>query len=308
MNVTSDMKKTAAAICFLLMCLLLGSCKKTDLTASYLYIDTAAFHVDMTNFNEDFSAGYDQGELDCIASHNFPDAWVIVNGKDLGTWELPCKIPVLADEAVSVKIYPGIKMNGVSTMRPRYPFADAIEQNITLKHSEITKVSDIPFKYYSTTQFKVIENFERDYNGYFSSEDSNGVNFEHIYDDHNPTNRIGRISLEDSNTDFNVISSTMKFNTVEYVFLEMDYRCDVENAQIYAGVLINKPTSALTTDEPLVVVNASPKWKKIYINLTQAVLRNHTSNAVGYKVYLSGGRSDSTPVHYYFDNIKVIYR
>ena len=308
MNVTSDMKKTAAAICFLLMCLLLGSCKKTDLTASYLYIDTAAFHVDMTNFNEDFSAGYDQGELDCIASHNFPDAWVIVNGKDLGTWELPCKIPVLADEAVSVKIYPGIKMNGVSTMRPRYPFADAIEQNITLKHSEITKVSDIPFKYYSTTQFKVIENFERDYNGYFSSEDSNGVNFEHIYDDQNPTNRIGRISLEDSNTDFNVISSTMKFNTVEYVFLEMDYRCDVENAQIYAGVLINKPTSALTTDEPLVVVNASPKWKKIYINLTQAVLRNHTSNAVGYKVYLSGGQSDSTPVHYYFDNIKVIYR
>ena len=72
--------------------------------------------------------------------------------------------------------------------------------------------------------------------------------------------------------------------------------------------MLNKPTSAIATDEPLVVVNATTKWKKIYINLTQSVLRNHTSNAVGYRVYLSGGRSDSTPVHYYFDNIKVIYR
>ena len=302
------MKKPASVFCILLLCLLLGSCKKTDLTASYIYIDTTAFYADMTNFNEDFSTGYDQGELDCIASHDFPDAWVIVNGKDLGTWELPCKIPVLAEDAVNVQVFPGVKMNGVSTMRPRYPFADAVKQTINLKHSEITKISSIPFKYYSTTQFKVVENFERDYNAYFSPEDSTGVNFEHVYDDLNPENRIGKISLEGDNADFNVITSTMKFTTVEYVFLEMDYRCDVDNAQIYAGVLINKPTSAVATDEPLVVVNASTKWKKIYINLTQSVLRNHTSNAVGYRVYLSGGRSGDTPVHYYFDNIKIIYR
>ena len=308
MNVTFDMKKSAAVFSILLLCLLMGSCKKTDLTASYLYIDTAAFHVDMTNFNEEFSSGYDQGELDCIASHSFPDAWIIVNGKDLGTWELPCKIPVLAEDAVSVQIFPGVKLNGVSTSRPRYPFADASKQTINLKHNEITTINSIPFKYYSTTGFKIIENFERDYNGYFSAEDSNGVNFEHVYDDLDPQNRIGEISLEGEVTDFNVISSTMKFSTVEYVFLEMDYRCDVENAQIYVGVLIDKPTSAIDTDEPLVVVNASTNWKKIYINLTQSVLRNHTSESVGYRVYLSGGRSDSTPLHYYFDNIKVIYR
>ena len=303
------MKKSAVVSCLLLLCLLLGSCNKTDLTASYLYIDSDVFHVDMGNFNEEFSTGYDQGELDCIASHNFPDAWVIVNGKDLGTWELPCRIPVLEEGAVNVQIFPGVKLNGVSTFRPRYPFAEAVMQTINLSHSEITTVSDIPFKYYSTTAFKIIENFERDYNGYFTAEDTNGVNFEHIYDELDPGNRIGKISLEDSVSDFNVLSSTMKFSNVEYVFLEMDYRCDVENAQIYAGVLVNKPTSAVATDEPLVVVNATTKWKKIYINLTQAVLRNHTSDAVGYRVYLSGGRSDdNTPIHYYFDNIKVVYR
>lgn len=303
------MKRTVTVLSVFLIITLFSNCKKTDLTASYIYIDEAAFSIDMTNFNDDFSTGYDQGELECIASQKFPDAWVIVNGKDLGTWELPCKIPVLAKENASVQIFPGVKMNGVSTSRPRYPFTDANTQTINLKPSGITTISSIPVKYYSTTQFKVVENFERDYNGYFTAEDSNGVNFEHIYDFEDPSNRIGRISLEDTVMDFNVISSTMRFsNEVQFVFLEMDYRCDVENAQIYTGVLVTKPTTVVATDEPLVVVNASTKWKKIYINLTQAVLRNHTSEAVSYKVYLSGGRSDSTPLHYDFDNIKVIYR
>ena len=304
------MKKTITLFFSVLLFLLLFcSCKKTDLTASYLYIDANAFSIDMTNFNEEFATAYDQGELDCIASHNFPDAWVMVNGKDLGTWELPCKIPVLAKENATVQIFPGMKMNGSSTSRPRYPFTDANKQTINLKPNVITRISSIPVNYYSTTGFKVVENFERDYNGNFTAEDSNGVNFEHLYDVENPSNRIGRISLEGDVMDFNVLSPLMKFtNDVQYVFLEMDYRCDVENAQIYAGVLITKPTTVVATDEPLVVVNATQKWKKIYINLTQAVLRNHTSEAVGYRVYLSGGRSDSTPIHYYFDNIKVIYR
>lgn len=303
------MRKSITAFSVLLIIILFSSCKKTDLTASYIYIDASSFSIDMAGFNDEFSTGYDQGELECIASHNFPDAWVMVNGKDLGTWELPCKIPVLAKENATVQIFPGVKLNGVSTSRPRYPFTDANKQTINLNPNEITKISSIPVKYYSTTAFKIVENFERDYNGYFTAEDSNGVNFEHIYDMDNPSNRIGKISLEDDVMDFNVLSSPMRFTSgVQYVFLEMDYRCDVENAQIYAGVLITKPTTVVATDEPLVVVNASPKWKKIYINLTQAVLRNHTSEAVSYKVYLSGGRSDSTPIHYYFDNIKVIYR
>lgn len=303
------MRKSITVFSVLLIIILFSSCKKTDLTASYIYIDASSFSIDMTGFNDEFSTGYDQGELECIASQNFPDAWVMVNGKDLGTWELPCKIPVLAKENATVQIFPGVKLNGVSTSRPRYPFTDANKQTINLKPSEITKISSIPVKYYPTTAFKVVENFERDYNGYFTAEDSNGVNFEHIYDMENPTNRIGMISLEDSVMDFNVLTSALRFNSdVQYVFLEMDYRCDVENAQIYAGVLITKPTTVVATDEPLVVVNASPKWKKIYINLTQAVLRNHISEAVSYRVYLSGGRSDSTPIHYYFDNIKVVYR
>lgn len=303
------MKKSLTVLAVLFVSILLCSCKKTDLTASYIYIDTTAFSIDMSHFNDEFGTGYDQGELECIASQKFPDAWVIVNGEDLGTWELPCRIPVLASDNATIQIFPGVKMNGVSTSRPRYPFTDANKQTINLKQSEITRIPAIPVKYYSTTGFKVIENFERDYNGYFTAEDSNGVNFEHIYDIENPTNRIGRISLEDSVMDFNVLSSTMKFNNdIQYVFLEMDYRCDVENAQIYAGMLVTKPTTVVATDEPLVVVNATPKWKKIYINLTQSVLRNHTSEAVSYKVYLSGGRSDSTPIHYYFDNIKIIYR
>ena len=71
-------------------------------------------------------------------------------------------------------------------------------------------------------------------------------------------------------------------------------------------MLVDKSTTSVTTSEPLVVANAGPQWKKIYVNLTKSVHRN-SLNAINYRVQLSGGRDDSNPVHLYFDNIKVIY-
>ncbi len=302
------MKKTVPFFCILIIGILFGSCKKTDLTATYIYIDTTAFYIDMTNFNEEFATGYDQAELECIASQKFHDAWVYVDGKDRGTWELPCKIPIFSKDSANVQIFPGVKMNGVSTSRPRYPFTDGCTRKMHLEAGKIIPVTNIPVKYYSTIKLNLLENFEKDYNSWFHSETADGVNFEHIRDPQNPANKIGVISLKDSIEDFNVISENLHFDFVpSYVFLELDYKCDVEGAQIYVGMLIDKTTTTVTSDEPLVVLNADPKWKKIYVNLTQSVLRNQT-NVSAYRVYFSGGRSDETPMNFSFDNIKVIYR
>ena len=86
----------------------------------------------------------------------------------------------------------------------------------------------------------------------------------------------------------------------------MDYRCDVEAAEFTVTMLVDKSTTSVTTSEPLVVANAGPQWKKIYVNLTKSVHRN-SLNAINYRVQISGGRDDNNPVHLYFDNIKVIY-
>jgi hypothetical protein len=59
-------------------------------------------------------------------------------------------------------------------------------------------------------------------------------------------------------------------------------------------------------DIPLVVVNKSDTWNKIYINLGPNI--SAYTNASNFKVYLESSLSDESEAAYYFDNIKLIYR
>lgn len=302
--------KNASLLCIgLLLVFLFSRCDKTDLTATYIHVDPSALHMDVSDYNQTHGTNYDNTELASIADQNFHDVWITANGASLGTWEMPCKIPVLGDDSIEVKIWPGVKMNGVSTTRPRYVFVDPYIIKIPGKTSQVIDLENITFKYSEATKFEFIENFTKDYNAVFESTSSNGINFEHISDPEHPTNRIGRLSLEDSIQEFEIRSSNMTFGNVlpSSVFLEMDYMCDVENTTFTVSMIVDKSTSAIATEEPLVIANASPEWKKIYINLTQSISRNML-NAIGYRIQISSGREDNNPVHFYFDNIKVIYQ
>lgn len=302
--------KNAAILCIgLLLVLLFSHCDKTDLTATYIHVNASALRVDVSDYNQTHGTNYDATELASIADQNFHDVWITADGASLGTWEMPCKIPILGDDSVELKIWPGVKMNGVSTTRPRYVFVEPYTIKIPGRANQIIDLENITFKYSTSTEFEFIENFNKDYNAVFESTDENGINFEQISDPESPANRIGCISLEDTVDEFEIISSNMTFGNVlpSSVFLEMDYKCDVEDATFTVTMLINKSTSSIATEEPLVIANTKTEWKKIYINLTQSILRNST-NAIGYRIQLSGGRDDNNPVHYYFDNIKVIYQ
>lgn len=303
------MKKFTLLLFSLTLPFLIASCNKIDLTASYISVEPSAFHMDVSQYNNEHNTNYDASELVTIASQNFSDVWVYVDGTSLGTWELPCKIPILSSDSTRITLYPGVKMNGVSTTRPRYPFVDGVTKFLNLKGGEVLNIDDITFKYSSATKFEWIENFTRDYNSVFSASTEGGINFVHITDPDNFSNRIGMLALEDSVTEFEVISSNMTFGNKlpSSVFLEMDYRCDIEEAEVSVSMLIDKSTTSVTTTEPLVIVNAGPEWKKIYINLTQSIARNSV-NAIKYRVQLAGGRDDNNPVHFYFDNMKVIYQ
>lgn len=294
---------------FVLLAGFLGGCNKEELKVAYLnFSESTTITMDVSTFNQEHGTNYDAGELASIANQKFPDMWVYADGTTLGTWEIPCKVPVIFNDSTSFNIYPGVKMNGVSTMRPRYPFVEPYTMTTSFSNGEVVNVENITFKYYPTTKFEFIEDFNKDYNSVFYPSTENGINFEHIADPDAPINRIGRISLTDTIMDFEVISSDMTFGNVlpADVFLEMDYRCDVEASEFTVTMLVDKSTTSVTTSEPLVIANAGPQWKKIYVNLTKSIHRNST-NAINYRVQLSGGRDNSNPVHLYFDNIKVIY-
>src|SRR5688500_13907587 len=95
---------------FISALLLISGCKKTvnpEEIPSYLYID---------KINLQTLAGEGTSKQDIT------DAWVYVQGQAIGVFELPARIPVLAEGNPEVWVYAGIKKDGISSTRVKYPF------------------------------------------------------------------------------------------------------------------------------------------------------------------------------------------
>ena len=67
--------------------------------------------------------GYD------IEDANITDAWVTMDGINLGVFELPAQIPILDEGEHNFRISPGIKENGMSATRMIYPFYEIHESS-----------------------------------------------------------------------------------------------------------------------------------------------------------------------------------
>ena len=117
------MKKTL----YYLIAISLFSCDKDDKTnngvPSYIQIDEVTI-------DEDYTA-------------NITDAWIYIDGVNKGVYELPAHFPVLNDGAVKVRIYAGIKDNGIASQRVAYPFYHSDTSTIKLTIDSTTIISPI---------------------------------------------------------------------------------------------------------------------------------------------------------------------
>lgn len=296
---------------FVLACvvsLTMTTCQKTDTDAAYIVIN-----------KEDITVSYDELELSQfnstsgLTAHEFTDIWVTVNGEKLGTWELPCRVPVLDEGYVEVRLNPGIALNGMSTTRPEYPFVQYDLQKVKLtKGQETTLVPK--FKYYKTNlYFPLVENFESAGTSFASTDTSQHVYVQKIddpdliyrnpYDDADLNTYSGLVQLKDSIKSFEIASGQLKLpGAGKSVFLELNYKCDED---LYTGLVIIQSNTVPTHESLVVLRGTNGVWKKAYINLTLAVSRNTTAS--GFKVLLSGSKNNRDVANFYFDNIRVLY-
>ena len=75
------MNRALLSLCIILIVCLSG-CKKTDLSATYIYLDENAFIVDVSNYNDEHNTAYDAYELESMGSQKFHNAWIYVDGQD----------------------------------------------------------------------------------------------------------------------------------------------------------------------------------------------------------------------------------
>ena len=65
-------------------------------------------------------------------THNVTEAFISMDGQLLGAFSLPAKIPVIGEGNHSFILIPGVKNNGISATKRRYPFLQQYSTSIEL--------------------------------------------------------------------------------------------------------------------------------------------------------------------------------
>lgn len=290
------MKKYIPSTLFIVLLSTLLSCAKEQPKVAWLKLDK-------WDLIENEDALYDQGEL----SHDLSQVFISVDGRSIGGYELPCKIPIVASTGDhELVLTPAIIINGIAKTKERYPFAK--NQEVTIHLVQGDTVSFTPTtQYYNSTQF-LIEDFESPSMQIEVSDESVGT----VGRNDDPEilqwgNKYGEIILtdEDSLVLFvtNFGKQLPKYGT--NVYLEFDYM-NVNSALIST---VSYGNGNFFIDHYLQVNPNLPeeaKWKHMYVDLTENISyrQNTPYNEVQFtllKDYVGASR------YFYLDNIKIIY-
>ena len=273
------MKKTL----YFLIAISLFSCDKDDTTTngvpSYIQIDEITLDENYTT--------------------NITDAWVYIDGVNKGVYELPAHFPVLNDGAVEVRIYAGIKDNGIASQRVTYPFYHSYTSTVKLTIDSSTIIS--PTVVLKENIEGIIDNFDQSYNfnhdTCFSVPETEG-----------PYGNYGSLSFLDSIfvTEINYKDHPLSFDNVPQqgsaTYLELDYKSDSE---FLVGMYINFPNTP-TLQKDLLWINPKDDWNKIYVNLTQTV--SEAIGAESFSVFIRMQRDNFSEVKTLdFDNIRIVH-
>lgn len=276
---------------------LFAGCKQQDLTPSWVRID----QFQLTTNEET------QGPN----SHGITDAWVFMDNQSLGVFELPCKFPVLDDGEHNFVIFPGIKNNGISGTRTRYPLYTSHEAIETLTLND-TLVILPSITYKNSVQVAFLEDFEDAgislVKGPSSDTDMVFVNSAEHPEIVKYGDKCGAIFLNEVDSLYTASTqSMMDLPKGRDVYLEIDYR---NSNFLDMGVIARYFDGSVNEHNPLVRMNGQDAgtevWKKIYIDLKDDV--SVELAATSYEIFfVSLLEEASSTAEVYVDNIKVVY-
>ena len=254
------------------------------------------FQINEIGFNDNIN-----GET---STSKISDVWFYVNDQKQGIYEMPCTFPVIGDGTNNIKIFSGIKVNGISASRDIYPFYESYDTTLNF-------ISDSILSLVPTTKYKQNLNF------YSEDFDGLGNNFDiSINSDTNfispfPTDSVyGKISIVGKvilqNPFLNFEATTFEIDDFPSagspVYIELDYK---NNSTFIIGAYVNFSQSVIK--KSIIAINPSEDWNKIYVNLTPTI--NESIGAQSLKVFISMLRPESmNSAELSIDNFKIIYQ
>ena len=258
-------------------------------------------YIEINHFDYDNNTSINPPHPTNYQSTNITDSWLSINGEIIGVFEIPFQAPVLYEGVCSFDIYPGIKVNGISGNRIKYPFYKKFEIDLNLIQEQNIQISPTT-SYIDNITFQLAEP------GTFEQQ---GTMFEKV-DTSDPTairqtyevfqgQYSAAIYLDSLNNKFdlrNIEELTLPLNT----FLELDFK---SNISFNIGVVIIN-SGNIPIKEELIQLYPTENWKKIYLDLYPLI--NKGNNNSKFKIYLDGQYDDLiTNNAIYIDNIKLVH-
>lgn len=291
------MIKSYSSYLSLILLLFLVSCAK-NMDEAYV-----PSYIKINEIN--FSTSSSQGS----ASSYFTDAWVYLDGADMGAYPLPSNIPLLAEGKHTIKIAPGIKLNGVAGTRVPYPMVESIIQELDLTKDSIIPLN-ISTRYYSTSKFAAIEDFE-EINTKFETTVNNTATWGVSQSSSDLAENIfeglhsGKAVLNAENDYMQIITKQLFEELPKNglpIFVELNFK---SNTTIVMSLL--SYVAEIGSSQDIIYLSPSDEWKKIYINLTSTI--SYDVNGRGYKILFSAYHNSSLEESIVLlDNFKLVYR
>jgi hypothetical protein len=239
------------------------------------------------------------------SSHRITDVWIYVNDELLGAFELPARVPVLKTGKYNVKIWPGIKKNGIAATRVSYEFYNPVVQDVVFTPDSTARFGVLRTTYQNTASFVWKEDFEE----ITQSLDTTGRSSAWIQ----RTSPGSPLTFEGNHSGLVVLDSIHDFfecqTHAEYgipyagVYLELNFKTD---NTFVIGVFTYGTTLLYQTP----IINLTPtngEWKKIYIDLTTTL--NAYPGMLSYRVYMNAFKEAGlTQSEIQFDNFKIVTR
>jgi hypothetical protein len=277
---------------FLLTLLTQTSCEKfagSQTIPAYIKIDSISLGTDYAT----------QG----TALNNIEDAWVYVDGTLIGTFQLPAKFPVLYQGVHELKVFAGVKKDGIATTRIAYPFYKGIVKTISLTADSTLNMGTLSTTYLSTAKFL----WREDFDDVALTLDTTAATTAKIQltptDDKTLTlegNHSGIVTLDTIGATFEAVSHSAFAIPNSAVFLEMNFNV---NTPLEVGTQIS--ISGALNQVPIVYLNnTNGQWKKIYIDLTTTL--NAYAGATSFKVYFHLKNMSGSHYRVLMDNIKLL--
>lgn len=275
--------------------LMLSSCDTSKAPdVAYIQIDTLLV-----------SAGGSFG----TSSADLSTFWVEQNGNQIGAFATPAKVPVLAGENQSIRIIPGVHINGSYSQRNQYEMLIPKTFNWDLAIGEVKTLSAnaTTFSYNQDYTIEVIEDFDdvglnflrspkSDTNLLIVNEASEVFN----YPGEMP-NKSGKIVMKPmSRAEFKTLQA---FELPQYganVWMEVNYKTEIP---LTFGVVANEQLQSIQA--PVVTLFANEDWNKVYINLVTEV--SGYPNAGDYNLFFGALNTTEDSATIYIDNIKLLY-